>query len=106
MSQPLDEQQMRDAWDTAVQDCLTGHENCSYGGMTPQTGYWLQAEGCQLNHGERCVWCGGEAETGFSNWADDGFSIYRVPACEGCAQQWVRFDVRWVRSIADEEPTP
>lgn len=103
MSTPLDEQQMRAVWDTTVQDCLTGHENCTYGGMTPQSGYWLRDFDCLLNHGERCAWCGADTDKGFCDWASDGFSIYRVPACDGCAQQWIRFDPRWVPSAPTEE---
>lgn len=104
VSAQVDEQQMRTAWDAAVRDCLNGHESCSYGGMTPQSGYWIQDEGCTRDHGEKCTWCGGEAVTGFSGWGDDGFSIYAVPACEGCAQRWAEFDTRWHRPTVEVTP--
>jgi hypothetical protein len=94
----MSEQWMRTVWDATVDDCLTGHDDCTYGGMTPQSGYWLAADGCTRLHDERCAWCLEAAETGFSDWAPDGFSIYRVPACMSCALQWTQIDPRWKRA--------
>lgn len=85
------------AWDAAVEACLTGHENCSYGGMTPGTGYWLADEACERKHGGECAWCDADAETGFVGWAPDGVSIHGVPACQPCADRWVAEHPEWER---------
>ena len=90
-------------WDAAVEACLTGHENCSYGGMTPGTGYWLADEACDRKDSSDCAWCDAEAETGFVGWAPDGVSIYGVPACQPCADRWVAEHPEWKRRNPDAE---
>lgn len=90
---------MQSAWDTAVAACLQGHENCSYGGMSPAGGYWLADPDCPANHGDRCTWCNAEAVTGFAGWS--GANIYGVPACQPHADAWTTQHPEWTRS---EEP--
>ena len=94
------------AWDAAIGACLQGHPDCTYGGPTPSTGYWLAAEGCTENHGDHCVWCPAEAVTGFAGWGDDGWSIWGVPACQPCADRWVAEHPEWTRRDPDAEQEP
>jgi hypothetical protein len=89
--------ELQAAWDAAVANCLNGHDNCSYGGMTPWTGYWLRDEACEQPHGDRCAWCGAEAETGFVGHAPGGWDIFQVPACQPCADAWVLERPEWHR---------
>lgn len=97
---------MQAAWDAAVAACLNGHANCSYGGMTPKTGYWLRDPDCQEKHGDVCAWCDAEAVTGFAGRAADGFDIYAVPACQPHADTWAEQHPEWTRrdKPVDEEP--
>lgn len=94
---------MQASWNAAVAACMTGHENCSFGGMTPRSGYWLAAEECPLNHGETCAWCPAEMTTGFAGWGEDGWSLWQVPACEEHAAAWVAAHPEWTRR---PEPDP
>lgn len=96
---------LQSAWDAAITACLQGHADCSYGGMTPGTGYWLAAEDCAENHGDRCAWCPAVATTGFAGWGDDGWSIWSVPACQPCAEAWVTEHPEWHRPVPEERPT-
>jgi hypothetical protein len=93
------------AWDAAVAACLTGHENCSYGGMSPGRGYWLADVDCPLDHHDRCVWCPAEPTTGFAGWAEGGWSIWGVPACEDHAAEWAASRPEWSRK-AEPQPEP
>ena len=95
----LSEEDLQAGWDAAVTACLHGHEDCSYGGMSPQGGYWLADTECPLNHGERCAWCPAPATTGFPGWADGTIlgDIYRVPGCDPHAAQWAEAHPEWVR---------
>lgn len=94
-------------WDAAVEACLTGHEDCSFGGMSPSGGYWLGAEDCPLNHGGTCAWCPEEASTGFAGWGPDGWSVWAVPACGEHAAAWVAEHPEWTRKPEPEaEPAP
>lgn len=95
---------MQAGWDAAVDACMHGHgDDCTYGGMTPRTGYWLAAEGCELNHGSTCAWCPAEATTGFAGWGDDGWSLWQVPACEEHGAAWASGHPEWTRGT---EPKP
>ena len=79
-------------WDAAQAECFDGHpESCTYGGLSPSGGYWLEVEGCGRSHGERCAACGGDAETGFAGWGPGG-TVWRVPVCEGHAGEIVALD--------------
>lgn len=89
--------ELQAVWDATVEACLNGHDTCSYGGMTPGTGYWLADEACERKHGGECSWCDAEAVTGFAGWAPDGVSIYGVPACQPCADRWVAGHPEWER---------
>lgn len=74
-------------FEAARKMCFTGHEaGCTYGGMTPGTGYWLAVEDCPLDHGEACAICGGDAEAAFGDWATEGGAllIWRVTLCAAC----------------------
>ena len=95
---------MQAGWDAAVAECLAGHENCTYGGMTPNGGYWLSDTECPLDHGDRCAWCPEPAVTGFAGRAHDGCSIYAVPACQPHADQWAAEHPEWRRRA--EIPIP
>ena len=95
---------LQSAWDAAINACLQGHADCSYGGMTPSGGYWLAAESCTENHGEHCAWRDADTATGFAGWADDGWSIWSVPACQPCADRWVAEHPEWKRRDRSEEP--
>lgn len=90
------------AWDAEVAACLQGHVDCTYGGLTPSGGYWLAIEDCGENHGDHCAWCPAEAATGFAGWADDGWSIWSVPACQPCADRWVAEHPEWTQRDLDE----
>jgi hypothetical protein len=85
-----------------VQVCATGHDHCTFGGMSPSGGYWLIAEDCDRDHGELCAFCGQSGEVGFCDWVDGvAFgAIYRVVACDGCGQRWAALDPRWMRDAA------
>lgn len=87
---------LQTTWDAAVAECVNGHEQCTYGGMSAQHGYWLADEACERNHGVRCTWCGVEAETGFVG-RTSGDAIYAVPACQSCADAWVAEHPEWKR---------
>ena len=93
---------LQPAWDAAIAACLQGHPDCTYGGMSPSGGYWLAAEGCGEDHGQRCAWCPAEAVTGFAGWGDDGWSIWSVSACQPCADRWVTEHPEWKRRDPDE----
>lgn len=84
--------------------CRTGHEACTYGGMAAANGYWLADEDCELNHGQTCdlkaVCDGAPAETGFLGregveLVDDW--IWRVCACQPCADLYVAAHPEWKR---------
>ena len=94
---------LQPAWDAAIAACLQGHVDCTYGGPTPGTGYWLAAEGCTENHGQHCAWCPSETVTGFAGWADDGWSIWGVPACREHADAWIAEHSEW---DPNAEPEP
>lgn len=94
---------LQPGWDAAITACLTGHEDCTFGGMTPASGYWLAAEGCDRNHGSTCAWCPAEATTGFAGWGEDGWSLWQVPACEEHGAAWAVEHPEWSR---DAEPKP
>ena len=97
--------------------CRTGHRDdegttCTYGGMAAANGYWLFAESCELNHGETCdlraVCDGAPAETGFHGrngmvLVDDW--IWRVDACQPCADLYVAAHPEWVRK-PPAQPVP
>lgn len=89
-------------WDAAVAACLSGHDDCSYGGMTPSSGYWLAAEDCQLNHGDACAWCPAEAAAGFVGWGPDSSTIWGVPACREHADSWIAGHPEWCRGAEPE----
>ena len=95
----LSEDDLQAGWDAAMAACVNGHENCSYGGPTPKTGYWLVTDECPLGHGERCAWCPAPATTGFAGWVDGEIlgPVYEVPGCETCAAQWAASHPEWVR---------
>lgn len=94
--------------------CRTGHRDdegttCTYGGMAAANGYWLAFPDCELNHGELCdlraVCDGAPAETGFHGregtaLVDDW--IWRVTACQPCADLYVAAHPEWVRKPAPE----
>jgi hypothetical protein len=94
---------MQAAWDAAVAECLRGHENCSYGGMTPSGGYWLADVDCPLGHHDRCAWCPAGPTTGFAGWGEDGWSIWAVPACEEHAAEWAAGHPEWTRPSERED---
>ncbi|MEZ0090013.1 hypothetical protein [Streptacidiphilus sp. EB129] len=94
---------LQPGWDATIAACLTGHEQCSFGGMTPASGYWLAAEGCDRNHGAACAWCPAEATTGFAGWGEDMWSLWQVPACEEHGATWAAEHPEWSR---DAEPKP
>jgi hypothetical protein len=89
--------------------CRTGHGSdggamCTYGGLAAANGYWLASESCELNHGETCdlraVCDGAAAETGFHGregmaLVDDW--IWRVCACQPCADLYVAAHPKWTR---------
>ena len=97
--------------------CGTGHSDaegttCTYGGMSSANGYWLTSEDCDLNHGEFCdlrVVCdGAETETGFRGSEPDPeimYWIWRVTACQPCADLYVAAHPEWKRPDPDE-PKP
>jgi hypothetical protein len=95
---------LQPAWDAAIAACLTGHEQCTFGGMTPTSGYWLAAEDCDLNHGQTCAWCPAEATTGFAGWGADGWSMWQVPACEEHGAAWAAENPQWSRDAPKREP--
>lgn len=88
--------------------CRTGHEVCTYGGMSAQGGYWLAAEDCELDHGETCdlraVCDGSPTETGFIGSDPDPaiwYWVWRVTACQPCADLWVSAHPEWKRPDPD-----
>ena len=97
--------------------CRTGHSDaegttCTYGGMSSAHGYWLASEDCDLSHGEFCdlraVCDGAETATGFRGregtvLVDDW--IWRVTACQSCADLYVAAHPEWKRPDPDE-PQP
>jgi hypothetical protein len=95
---------LQSGWDAAIAACLSGHEQCTFGGMTPTSGYWLAAEDCDLNHGGVCAWCPAEATTGFAGWGEDGWSLWQVPACEDHGAQWAAEHPEWSRDAPKPEP--
>lgn len=94
--------------------CGTGHSDaegttCTYGGMSSANGYWLASEDCERSHGEFCdlraVCDGAETETGFRGregafLVDDW--IWRVTACQPCAELYVSAHPEWKRPDPDE----
>lgn len=100
----------------AKEACRTGHSDaegvtCTYGGMSSAHGYWLAAEDCGLSHGEVCdlrAACdGADTQTGFrgregSVLVDDW--IWRVTACQPCADLYVAAHPEWRRPDPDEPP--
>lgn len=96
---------MQAAWDAAVATCLSGHEGCSFGGMTPRSGYWLADVDCELNHGGTCTWCPAEATTGFAGWGADGWSLWQVPACAAHGAEWAAGHPEWTRGT-ELKPEP
>lgn len=98
-------------FNAAKETCRTGHDaGCTYGGMSYQNGYWLALEECGLNHGALCdlrVACdGAEAETGFAGRAEDGSLwgwIWRVTACQPCADLYVTLRPEWTRPTPEEK---
>jgi hypothetical protein len=95
---------LQPAWDAAIATCLTGHDQCTFGGMVPASGYWLAAEDCDLNHGHTCAWCPAEASTGFAGWGEDGWSMWQVPACEEHGAAWAAEHPQWSRDAPKAEP--
>lgn len=91
-------------WDAAVAACLTGHETCSFGGMSAATGYWLRDPDCAEKHGDVCAWCQAEAVTGFAGW--HGAEVYQVPACQPHADAWAAQHPEWQRRDDEEEAEP
>ena len=88
--------------------CRTGHEVCTYGGMTAAGGYWLADEDCPLNHGETCdlrAACDGvEATTGFRGSEPApaiAYWVWRVTACQPCAEVYVAAHPEWRREDPD-----
>ena len=88
--------------------CRTGHEVCTYGGMSSAGGYWLADEDCPLNHGETCdlraVCDGAEATTGFRGSEPDpdiAYWVWRVTACQPCAEVYVAAHPEWKREDPD-----
>jgi hypothetical protein len=96
---------MQAGWDAAVAACVNGHEQCTFGGMTPQSGYWLADVDCPLNHGGTCAWCPAEATTGFAGWGPDGWSLWQVTACEEHGAAWAAEHPEWTRDPGPE-PEP
>lgn len=87
------------AFEGAMDHCRTGHPaGCTFGGLTPSSGYWMASEACELPHGETCqirLECdGAEATAAFSDW-HDGW-IWRVFACHVCATAWRTAQPGWV----------
>ena len=82
--------EFRSRFEAAREACLTGHEaGCSYGGLTPEGGYWLTFEGCELGHGGDCAVCGsacGEDDARFGDWVseDGALLIWGVTLCAAC----------------------
>lgn len=95
---------LQPGWDAAIAACLTGHEDCTFGGMTPASGYWLAAEGCERTHGGTCAWCPAQATTGFTGWGEDGWSLWQVPACEEHGAAWAVEHPEWSRDAPKREP--
>lgn len=92
----VDDEEFRKRFELAKARCLAGHgAGCSYGGLTPDTGYWfLVAARCVFDHGEACEVCGGEGDVVFCGWRDGtpwadrgrvGGLIWGVTLCAGCA---------------------
>jgi hypothetical protein len=88
---------MQSAWNAAIAECLNGHECCTYGGPSPNHGYWLADTECLHDHHGCCAWCHTESITRFVGWAEDGVSIYAVPACQEHADAWVVDHPEWQR---------
>lgn len=94
------------AFNAAKGLCRTGHPDagCTYGGMSSAHGYWLAADDCPLNHGEKCdlrITCdGADATTGFRGSEPDpsiAYWIYAVMACEACAELYAAAHAEWRR---------
>lgn len=81
---------IRNVWDAAVNDCVNGHGDCTFGGMSIPYGYWLVAEDCASNHGEQCAWCGDPTVAMFRGRIGDAVlgELYAVPACGDCGAVW------------------
>lgn len=99
----MTEDDMQAGWDAAIDICLNGDDDCTYGGMTPATGYWLCSDDCSSSHTGSCAWCPAAAATWFAGWGDDGWSLWQVPACEEHGAAWAAEHPEWSR---DAEPTP
>ena len=86
----VSDEEFRRRFEAAREACLTGHEaGCAYGGWAPNSGYWLAAEDCPLDHGDDCAGCGAESgENGarFGDWASEGgqLLIWGVTLCGAC----------------------
>lgn len=85
-------------FEAARESCRTGHpDGCTFGGLTPATGYWLATDTCDLEHGETCqlrLACdGAEATATFSDWANGW--IWRVFSCSPCAETWRAAQPQW-----------
>lgn len=96
----------------AKQLCRTGHEVCTYGGMSAANGYWLASDDCTLNHGETCdlraVCDGDPAVTGFIGSEPDSeiwYWVWRVCACQPCADVLVAARPEW-RKPDPDAPQP
>lgn len=97
---PVTEDIMRELWAAAVNDCVNGHEDCTFGGLSIPYGYWLFTDDCPSNHGERCVWCAGEATDMFRGRIGAPLvgALYGVPSCAPCGAVWVGMNPgRWER---------
>ena len=84
------DEEFRARFEAARKVCFTGHEaGCAYGGLTPVGGYWLEVEGCPLDHGDACAGCEaewGEDDARFGDWASEGGAllIWGVTLCGAC----------------------
>lgn len=100
------------AFSAAKELCRTGHPDagCTYGGMSSAYSYWLADENCPLNHGDLCdlrAACdGAEATTGFAASEPDPdtwYWLYRVSACQACADLYAAEHPEWSRKAETEQ---
>jgi hypothetical protein len=87
MSGQVSDEEFTARFEAARKACFAGHDaGCMYGGLTPEGGYWLAVEECQLDHGYACAGCGGTADFRFGDWyASSGdLLIWAVGLCGAC----------------------
>lgn len=102
---------VEERFNAAKETCRAGHDaGCTYGGMSYSNGYWLALEECDLSHSDVCdlrVACdGAEAVTGFAGRAEDGSLwgwIWRVAACQPCADLYVTLRPEWTRPTPEQK---